>query len=392
MNNYRILTGISALFYVAVGISAPLITLYLESLGASYAQISLVLTSVVATSLLMNTVWGRLSDRLGRRKPLLIGGLIGMAAAYLLLSQAGSGAVAWAARVLEGACGAAFATLNLAIMGDALQDSEQRGRRMGIYRGIGSLAFALGAVIGGRLADAYSISFAFVLCAVFYLVAGLAGLALNDRPVVVAAAITAPLSSPDQPQSRGRRRELPLVFLAGVFLWMAAHMASTSMWPNYMATNGYSTTTISSLWGLAALIEMPAMFLAGMASDVVGRAVVLAAGGFLIALVQIGYLMLVQYLPALLGVQVIRGFGFGSYTTTAMTFTAEYGEQQTRGGRSGIFNTTGSAGQLAGMFMGGMIVQGFGFATLYIITTVLALGSALCFLVLRRQGKTEVNR
>jgi MFS family permease len=384
MNNYRILTGISALFYVAVGISSPLISLYLQSLGASYAQISLILTSVVVTMLLMSTVWGRLSDRLGRRKPLLIGGLFGLSVAYLLLSQAGSGATAWAARILEGASGAAFATLSLAIMGDALQGSAQRGRRMGIYRGLGSLAFAVGAVIGGRLADAYSISFSLMLCAAFYLVAGLVALALDDRPV-----LAAPVAAPAEAQPTKERRELPLVFLAGVFLWMAAHMASTSMWPNYMAANGYSNTTISSLWGLAALIEMPAMFLAGMASDVVGRAVVLAAGGFLIALVQIGYLLLVQYLPALLGVQVIRGFGFGSYTTTAMTFTAEAGAQQTRGGRSGIFNTIGSAGQLTGTFMGGMVVQGFGFSALYIITTVLALGSAFCFLVLRRQGRTK---
>lgn len=384
MNNYRILTVISALFYVAVGISAPLISLYLESLGASYAQISLILTSVVVTMLLMSTVWGWLSDRLGRRKPLLIGGLIGLAVAYLLLSQAGSGAAAWAARILEGASGAAFATLSLAIMGDALQGSAQRGRRMGIYRGLGSLAFAIGAVIGGRLADAYSISFSLMLCAAFYLIAGLVALALDDRPV-----LAAPVTAPAEAQPAKERRELPLIFLAGVFLWMAAHMASTSMWPNYMAANGYSNTTISSLWGLAALIEMPAMFLAGMASDVVGRAVVLAAGGFLIALVQIGYLTLVQYLPALLGVQVIRGFGFGSYTTTAMTFTAEAGAQQTRGGRSGIFNTIGSTGQLTGTFMGGMVVQGFGFSALYIITTVLALGSAFCFLILRRQEKTR---
>ncbi len=339
MSNYRILTVISALFYVAVGISAPLISLYLESLGASYTQISLILTSVVVTMLLMSTVWGRLSDWLGRRKPILIGGLFGLAVAYLLLSQAGSGAVAWGARILEGACGAAFGTISLAIMGDALQGSEQRGRRMGIYRGLGSLAFAVGAVTGGRLADAISISAALMLCAAFYLVAGLAAFLLDDRPV-----IAAPVIAPELPQHGGQRRELPLIFLAGVFLWMAAHMASTSMWPNYMASNGYSKTTISSLWGMAALIEMPAMYLSGMASDAIGRAAVLAAGGFLIALVQIGYLTLVQFLPALLGVQVIRGFGFGSYTTTAMTFTAEAGGQQTRGGRSGVFNTISSLG------------------------------------------------
>ena len=122
------------------------------------------------------------------------------------------------------------------------------------------------------------------------------------------------------------KRDLPVLFLAGVLLWTAAHSASTSMWPNYMATLGYTNTAIGTLWGLAAFIEMPAMYLAGVLSDVMGRAMLLAAGGFAIAIVQLGYLLVAAYLPALLGVQVIRGFGFGAYTSTAMTFTAEQGE------------------------------------------------------------------
>jgi hypothetical protein len=35
-----------------------------------------------------------------------------------------------------------------------------------------------------------------------------------------------------------------------------------------------------------------------------------AAGGFVFALVQIGYIFFVHNLPVLLGIQVVRGFGF----------------------------------------------------------------------------------
>ena len=44
------------------------------------------------------------------------------------------------------------------------------------------------------------------------------------------------------------------------------------MWPNAMAHMGYSQQTISSLWGLAALIELPGMTIAGALSDAIGRA------------------------------------------------------------------------------------------------------------------------
>jgi DHA1 family tetracycline resistance protein-like MFS transporter len=135
---------------------------------------------------------------------------------------------------------------------------------------------------------------------------------------------------------------------------------------------------------------MPAMWLGGALSDITGRAVVLAAGGVLIAVVQIGYMLLVAYLPALLGVQVVRGFGFGSYTSAAMTFAAEVGGKAQRGGNSGLFNTAGSAGQLAGSLLGGMLVQAAGFNTLYLVCAGLAVSSAICFLLLRRQGAMPV--
>jgi MFS family permease len=383
MGNFRLLTLVNALFYVAIGLSAPLMTLFLEALGANYAQISLILTSATGTMLLMSYVWGWWSDRLSRRRILLVGGLLGLAGAYMLLSQAGSSGWAWGARVVEGAAMAAYATVSLAVIGDTLEASAQRGRSMGLYRGLGSLAFSGGALAGGLLADAYSTSFVLMVSAGFFLAAGVGALFLEDRrPPPVEQDVR-------QEPPRSSWRSLPAAFLVGVLLWTTAHAASTSMWPNYMATFGYSKAAISGLWSLAAFVEMPAMYLAGALSDVFGRALLLAAGGFAIALVQVGYLLLAGFLPALLGVQVLRGLGFGSFVTTSMTFTAEHGGQSTRGGRSGIFNTTSSAGQLAGMLMGGLLVQNFGFANLYMICAVLAAGSGVCFLALRRGARAD---
>ncbi len=403
MKNFRLLTLVGATVYIAIGISSPLISLYLQSLGANYAQISLILTSYVATLLLGNYVWGRVSDWLGRRKPLLIGGLLGVSVAYALLSQVPTANAAWLARLLEGASMAAYTTLSLAVMGDSLEAIEalrqssneksgQKGRLMGIYRGLGSLAFSFGALIGGRLADTYSLSLTFKVCATLYAVAGIFAIALIEpRIQTTPFAREQALAPRPQPKPVRRANQLPYLFLGGVVLWTAAHSASTSMWPNYMAQLGYNKTAISSLWGLAAFIEMPAMYIAGTLSDVTGRAVMLAAGGFGIALVNLGYILVATYLPALLGVQVIRGFGFGSYTTSAMTFTAETGGQQARGSNSGLFFTAGSAGQLLGMLLGGNVVQALGFHAMFAICVALALSSASCFLLLRYRSAHPAN-
>lgn len=386
MNNYRILTFVNFLAFIAIGINSPLLTLYLQGLGAGYALISLILTSTILVALVSNPAWGWLADRLGRRKPLYIAGLAGAALGYFWLSTASNVALAWPARLLDALSMAGVSTLGLTLMGDTLDASSRKGRSMGFTRGLASLAFAAGAFTGGRLADAFGISSVFLVCGAFLTAAALVALLLHEvkpapLPVVVDTAPTA---------ARPRTLGLPVLFLAGVSLWTAAHVASTSMWPNYMEANGYSKTTISSLWSLAALIEMPAMWLGGALSDITGRAVVLAAGGLFIATVQIGYMLLVASLPALLGVQVVRGFGFGSYTSAAMTFAAEHGGKAQRGGNSGLFNTAGSAGQLAGSLLGGMLVQAAGFNTLYLVCAGLAVGSAVCFLLLRRQGAVPV--
>lgn len=384
MNNFRTLTVVNSLFFAAIGISSPLMTLYLESLGANYSQISLILTSYVAVLIAGNFFLGRFADRLGRRKPLLLAGLLAVTLAFFLLSRAPSTGFAWGARLIEAVGMAAFTTVGLAYMGDILEGSTQKGRRMGLYRGIGSLAFSIGAVMGGRIADAYSLAVTFAVCSVVYLTATLAALALGEQRVER----TAPAPTEEGGMATAlpikAKRDLPVFFLAGVLLWTAAHSASTSMWPNYMATLGYTKTAIGTLWGLAAFIEMPAMYLAGVLSDVMGRALLLAAGGFAIAIVQLGYLLVASYLPALLGVQVVRGFGFGAYTSTAMTFTAEQGEKRSRGSNSGLFYMTASVGQLLGMFLGGQLVQFLGFSALYTVCFLFAVSSGFCFLALRR--------
>jgi MFS family permease len=403
MNNVRLLTIISAFCFVATGISSILTSLYLQSLGASFSNIAFVQASVVITMLVASYAWGRFSDRLGRRKPILVVGLAVLAIAYFFLSQAPTSGWAWAARVLEGVGSAAYATLSLAMMGDALAKENQKGRRIGVWRGLGSLSFAIGATAGGWLADQTSMSQTLLICVGLYAIATVCALALRDaepaaiQPASVSPAV--PLGANQGPHrtlfsrfgwSAGQKaavgaQGLPLAFLGGVFFWVCAHSASASMWPNYMASFGYTSSASGLLWGMAALVELFAMQRAGVLSDRVGRPPLLIAGGLGISLTNLGYLALAHIFPALLVVQLIRGIGFGSYTTAAMTFAAESGDHGSRGSKSGLFHTTMSAGQLFGTLIAGNLVQFLGFGALYGACAVLAFTSAVCFWVLRRR-------
>ncbi len=410
MNSIALLTIIIALVYAAIGLASPLMTLYLQALGADYGRIAVILATTAAVSLLSSAAWGRASDALGRRKPFVAVGLAGAALAYFLLSRALSFEAAWGVRLFEAALVAAYATASLALMGDLLADRGGRGRSMGAYRGIGSLAFAVGALIGGRLADATSLRIPFLLAAGLYALAALIALALHDAP---AAAAPAEPAGSHHPARRFRaylsrlpfaftfraclsrfsfalpRPGLPWLFLLGAFLWQMTWNGQASMWPNYMASLGYAKTAISSLWGLAGLIEAPAMLWSGQLSDVVGRAALLAAGGIGASLVMLGYLLLAATLSTLLIVQVVRGFTFGSYTANAMTFAVEAGNERTRGANSGLLNTASAAGQLIGLYLGGTLAQLRGFQFMWTAFAVTAALSAVCFLALQRKKSVQ---
>lgn len=389
MNNIRLLTVISALCFVATGISAILTSLYLQELGASFSQIAFIQASVVITMVAASFAWGHFSDRLGRRKPMLITGLTILAVAYFVLSQAPTSNWAWGARVFEGMGSAAYATLSLAMMGDLLEKEKQRGRRIGIWRGLGSLSFAIGAIGGGWVADQVSRGGALLFCVGLYAAAALVAVMLEEvkpAPTAIQQPVPAPTSKL-QPKLTvpAKPSMLPAAFLGGVFFWICAHSASASMWPNYMASFGYSSTASGFLWGMAAIVEMVVMYFAGTLSDKWGRPPLLVGGALGISLTNLGYLSLAHFFPALLAIQLMRGIGFGSYTTAAMTFAAEHGDQRTRGSKSGVFNMTGSAGGLVGTFLAGNLVQFLGFGTLYGVCSALAFVAAICFWLLRRQ-------
>ena len=393
MPNLLLLTCIIGLVYLSIGFSSPLITLYLKDLGANYQQIAIILTSFSATALLSNYAWGWVTDRIGRRKPILLVGLLGLAVVYWQLSRVPDANIAWGIRVLEGVATAAYATPSLALMGDLLSGTGQRGRRMGYYRGSASMMFAVGAFFGGSIADRTSIGVVLSVCAGVYLIAAFFTLFVRELPptknvAALATIQTSPASEATTTKTTSERF-LPILFLLGAMLWTAAHSAGASMWPNYMASLGYAKTEITRLWSLAALVEFPSMAVAGIASDTLGRAPLLFAGGAFAAIVHIGYVTLATLVPALLVIQIFRGFAFGSFTTTGMTFVAEWGGQQRRGRNSGVYNAATGAGGLLGTFLGGTIVQLLGFQSLYTVCALFAGGSAVAFFFLRRQQKKE---
>jgi len=123
------------------GMVIPVMALYAQQLGASIAATGLLSTGYSLMQFVFAPIWGRLSDRVGRR-PVLLVSIFGTAAAFLVYGLAGSFAVLLASRLFAGA-----ATANIAIARAYVADvttPQDRARGMGL---IGA-AFGLGFVLG----------------------------------------------------------------------------------------------------------------------------------------------------------------------------------------------------------------------------------------------------
>ncbi len=130
------------------GMVIPVMPLYARQLGASEAWTGLLSTGYSAMQFVFAPIWGRLSDRIGRR-PVLLASIFLTAAAFLVYGLAGSFAVLLASRLFAGA-----ATAHIAIARAYVADvtaPQDRARGMGLIGAAFGLGFVLGPVTGSAL-------------------------------------------------------------------------------------------------------------------------------------------------------------------------------------------------------------------------------------------------
>ncbi|MFZ1413796.1 MAG: MFS transporter [Defluviicoccus sp.] len=131
------------------GLIVPLLPFFAEHFAASPTMVGLLMASYSLAQLVSAPLWGRLSDRTGRR-PVLLWSLGGIALAYLGLAAADSLWMLFAARTLAGAMAGNIAAA-FAYAAD-VSTPATRARAMGTIGAAFGLGFMIGPAIGGALA------------------------------------------------------------------------------------------------------------------------------------------------------------------------------------------------------------------------------------------------
>ena len=148
---------------IGFGIVVPILPFWAERFGADGTTLGLLLASHAAMQLLGAPLWGRLSDRIGRRPVMLIT-IAGTAIALLLLGFAQSLLQLFLARLLSGLF-AANISVATAYLTDVTEEAD-RTKWMGMIGASFAVGFTLGPPLGGlltRVSDSAPMTFAAAL-------------------------------------------------------------------------------------------------------------------------------------------------------------------------------------------------------------------------------------
>lgn len=380
---YVVASLVAGVFFGGLGggVAFPTLPTLGPLLGISPFVVGLILSVNRFTRLLMNTPAGQILDRIGTRRPMIVGfvvqGLVPFG--YVLGLHAdrlpvGSATVFLVSRGLWG-LGSAFVFVGAFSTITHVTTSENRGKWIGYMRGGQSLGFPTGLVVGGLLTDAYGYDVAFT-------VAGVAGLF-----AAVVAFLVLPDVSPDVGASP--LRELPAIVRAdpriaavGTVNFVVRFLFAGILLSTVVLYAGESAITIGLLssTGVSGVVMAVSVLGASVTTVLVGRysdrlsnralltipALAVLASGFVL-------LAAVPTLPGVVVAVALIGIGVGGSNPPLMAYLGDISPSDDVGKLGGVYNVFGDLGSTLGPLVALPLVARVGFAAEYIACAVLAL-------------------
>jgi MFS transporter, DHA1 family, solute carrier family 18 (vesicular amine transporter), member 1/2 len=333
----------------------PLLPRYAKDLNLNQSQLGVLFGSYAVALLLATFPLARITDRCGRRAPMLwgLGGLVFTTLAFALSRNY------WMlilARSLQGVAGAATWLPGMALLADHFP-REERGKAMGI-------AFAganVGVLVGPPLAGFMDHSFGPL--SPFYL--GIFLVLLDALARVFLLKDVEPVREPPIPWRVLLRNRVVLVFAGAMVLGAALWTLLESALPVDLNRRfGMDSRGIGLVFAVAALGHTLSSPLMGKLSDRIGRTKVLRMG-LLSALVILPLPALLPRPWAVALAMVVLGVNSSlllSPCSPAVADQIEGMKSQSFASGFSVLNVAYSVGMMAGPLLGGILIDAWGFS------------------------------
>ncbi len=361
---------------LGLGIVVPLLPYYAETLGASGLAVGAIFSGFSISRSLLMPVFGRLSDRRGR-KVFISAGL----ALYTLISLAYLAADSVAAltlvRVVHGGASAMVLPIAMAYVAD-LSAIGTEGRHMGTFSIASYLGMGFGPLLGGLLGATLGMDSVF-----------LSMFALSLVSTAICTAFV-PEFSPC-PRSETTRRsvlrhpalraavafQLINAFANGTFMVFVPLIASLSF--------GLSTAGSGVLISVAALSTSGLQRFFGGLADRHSKTALVVAGTALIAAALVAIPRLSGFWSLLVAALAI-GIGGGISLPAVTAIVTIAGRTVGQGAAMGASNTAMSVGMIISPLVSGLVMDRFGIASVFYLSAAICAASLPVFTFLARRA------
>jgi len=362
-------------FYLAsIGIILPFLPLLFQSRGLTYGQIGILMAIGPLVSMLVQSPWGYLSDRLRTVRKVIMFQismaflmsflLFNLESFYLLLPASFIFfAFAWPPLPL-------IDCLTLAIV-------REQGGSFGSYRLWGSLGFAVTALVAGSILAVVGID------NINYIYQGVLLIALLFAALTQDAPQAAQPVGFEQLKKLITRKEV-LLFLLLIALINTTNKVNDAFLSIFIRGIGGSEADVGLAWTIGPLCEVPVLAFSFLLLVRFSELTLLALAAAIYSVRW--FLFSITTDPALVSlIQVMHGLSFGLFYVSAVSYISKIVPQHLRASGQGLFSTfSGGVAGIAGSLLGGYIMDGFGVRFLYTTCSILALASVGAFLALSR--------
>jgi MFS family permease len=341
-------------------------------------QVGILFSAFGVTRSILQVPMGRLSDRVGVRRPFLEIGMFASAIMLFLYSMAGNVGTLISVRVAQGVA-LAISTPALMALVEGITERRSRGGSMGFFSSMRTLGWGMGPIVGGLLADVYDLRTTFA-----------AGAALTILAVVMIH-LTVPEVRPGE--SRGERETEEAVADGGVqptvlgtftsrrqattFLGLGIAMATlmmgfaavVAMENPILERIGGSKAGFGLVFAITTLTRFVFQFPVGVASDTYGRKAFIVVG----LLVSAPLVALMGYATSFMGFFTLRallGVALAGVVAPAYALGADVADDALSGQQMGVLVTSFSVGFAFGPIMAGAVAF-LGFHVPFVLAAVL---------------------
>lgn len=335
------------------GIVIPVLPLYAEHFGATPWQIGWLVGIFSLAQFFFAPVWGKVSDRIGR-KPVLLLGVIGTIVGYLLMGMAGSVVMLFVARLIDGIAGANIGAAQ-AYLAD-ISSPENRAKAMGLL----GAAFGLGFVFGPALGGWAGVTFNYA--APMFIAAGLA--AVNFLFIV----FFLPESRHKDTAPRKSQRIFPDLFqhvrvqqyvssLVCYFLVIAGFSMMTALFALYLK-HRFDLDALHTGYILAGIGVLGVLIQGGLIGRLVKRfgEGVLAVAGSALMFAGLVTLSLAGTMGVMLGASALIGIGNSLLMPTLSALASRSASADWQGRALGVVQSAGSLARFAGPLSAGWLL------------------------------------